>query len=89
MRKPFVERKPFTNNSGYQVGQLGTIKGKSYIVTAITYNTHTTVKVYGLPTGTPMKLDEYKDHQRRRELGQVKIYLPGTYILTVTNDHGK
>ena len=87
MRKPYIARQPFKNNTGCQVGQLQKVNGKSYIITAIVYNTPKTAKIYGLVQGTPMKLDEYKEYQRRRELGQVKIYLPGTHILTVNNDH--
>lgn len=89
MRKPFVEPKPFTNNTKYQVGQLGIVKGKQYIITAIVYNTHSTVKVYAMNPSQPMKLDKFKEFQQRREAGQINIYLPGSHILTVNNPNDK
>ena len=86
MRTPYLTRQPFTNNTSYQVGQYRTLKGITYIVTAITYNTKDSVKVYGMPVNSPMKLNEFLDHQKRREAGQINIYVPGTHILTVIND---
>lgn len=89
MRKPYIARHPFTNLTKYKIGQVKTINGQVYIVTAILPSTPKTFKVYGMLAGTAMKLNEYVDYQERREKGQVKIYLPGKHILTVTVDHDK
>lgn len=83
-RKQIVERKPFKNETQLEIGQIKIIKGKGYIITAITRVTDKQFKIYGLPTTQAIKLSEYKVFQKRREAGQINIYLPGTHILDVT-----
>lgn len=80
-----TERKPFKNNTNFYVGKPKVIGGKVMIITAITYLTPKTVAVYGMDANQPMKLEEFKDFQRRRENGQLNIYLPGKKLFEIEN----
>lgn len=77
----FTERKTFTNDSGYEIGQIRMVSGVPHIVTAITFE-NKKFTIYGLPAKTPMKLIEFKDFQMKREAGQI-AYLPGKKLFIV------
>lgn len=83
-RKPYIQRQPFINETKFEVGQIKIVNSKAFIITAITRVTDRQFKIYGLPTEQTMKLNEYKEFQKRREAGQINVYLPGTHILNVT-----
>lgn len=80
-----TERKPFVNNTKYLVGQLRTVDDIKYMITAITYKTKNTYIVYGIPIEKALKLDTYVDLQRRRESGQINVYIPGIKLFVVDN----
>lgn len=77
----FSERKTFSNESGYEIGQIRIVSEVPYVVTAVTYE-NKKFTIYGLPANTPMKLIEFKNFQMKREAGQI-AYLPGKKLFTV------
>lgn len=82
-----VERKPFTNETGYTIGKVVIQKGKAFIVTAIVRQTPLKYFIYALPAGATMDMKKIKDYQNRRENGQINIYIPGNRILEVMLDN--
>lgn len=79
-----TERKPFTNETGYTIGDVVIQKGKAFIVTAIVRQTPLRYAIYALPAEATMDLRKIKDNQNRRENGQINIYIAGNKILEVT-----
>lgn len=78
-----VERKPFTNETGYTVGKVVIQSGKAFIVTAILRQTPLKYAIYALPAEATMDMKKIEDYQNRRENGQINIYIPGNRILEV------
>lgn len=75
-----VERKPFVNQTGYEIGKVLVRGGKAFIVTAIVRQTPLRYGIYALPAESPMDLKKIKDYQNRRESGQINIYILGSRL---------
>lgn len=80
----YTQRQPFTNNTGYHVGQVKVVNGKPVIITAIVRITDKQFSIYGMDATLPMKVDYFTDCQERRESGQINVYLPGKVLFRVT-----
>lgn len=79
--KDFTMRQPFLNPTSYKVGQIRTIDKEQFVVSAIVRVTDKQFKVYGVSPSSNLKLTEFHDYQKRRESGQVKVYIPGRCII--------
>lgn len=79
-----VERKPFKNETGYTVGKVIIKEGKPFVVTAIVRQTPLRYGIYVLPGNLAMDMKKIADYQRRRENGQINVYIPGNRIFDVT-----
>jgi hypothetical protein len=78
-----VERKPFKNQTKYEIGKVVIRGGKAFIVTAIVRQTPLKFGIYALPAEATMDLRKIKDYQNRRESGQINIYIPGNKLFDV------
>lgn len=84
--KDYTMRQPFSNPTSFKVGQIRTVDQKQFVVSAIIRVTDKQFKIYGVPMSADLRLTEYIDYQKRREKGQVKIYVPGQLILQTQVD---
>ena len=69
----YSERRPFTNTTGYEVGQIRS----GNMVTAIVPVTKTTFNIYTVPITQKVNLVALVEGQARRENGQLNTYLTG------------
>ena len=79
--KDYTMRQPFSNPTSFKVGQIRTVDKEQYVVSAIVRITDKQFKIYGVPVTNDLRLTEYHDYQKRRENGQVKVYVPGRFIM--------
>lgn len=83
-RIKYTEPRPFANPTDYTVGKRIIRDGKPYVVTGIQLGpTNNRFLIYCMPAGTPMKLHEFVEWQKRREAGQVNVYCPGKELFQV------
>lgn len=82
-RTPYSAPQPFSNLTNYTVGHQIVRDGKGWVVTAIKFLANNRFGIYCIEAGTPMKLVEFVDLQRRREAGQVNVYCPGKKIFDI------
>lgn len=78
--KDFTMPSPFTNPTKYQVGQIRKVDTEQMVVSAIVRITDNQFQIYGVPFNNNLKLKEFTDYQKRRESGQIKVYIPGRLI---------
>lgn len=84
--KDYSQRKPFSNPTKYQVGQIRKVDDLYYTITAIERVTDKQFNVYGYPVSQTIKLELCKEEQRQRELGRLNVRVCGKQLFVVKVD---